>query len=327
MHDSIENQTTLFLAESWPSQDSPCFSFALANQIIEEIDASSNFTLQDRLVEVLDVLDQPKPTNISNFVRKIRNKVSRASRVGSHILGEPVFGKNDKPDFVIGPYCDDSGIVEKQLADHLPGGKFFNPTQELRTEMTTTPLDNLCAERLFASLDRLQKRMPNANTLSMEGIILWTQNKTRTYLENLPNEEKSLLMEQARQRAPAILQGYRARKEQIKVHYRNMQVQQEKDKNRRLLRAAEIRDDIVEAVMAEGGPCKTEKDLSDRMSKLDPSQHRGFLLNQIKYYKSVHQFPGLDKSLFCQQSKGKKLSVQSLHDNLLNIIRHRDNLP
>ena len=103
-------------------------------------------------------------------------------------------------------------VIEKQLVDHLPGGKFFDPPQQLREEMTTTPLDNLCAERLFASLDRLQKRMPNANTISMEGIILWTQNKTKSYLDNLQSHEKSLLMEQARQRAPTILKGYRARK-------------------------------------------------------------------------------------------------------------------
>ena len=103
-----------------------------------------------------------------------------------------------------------------------------------------------------------------------------------------------------------------------------MQVQNKREK--KLLRAAEIKDNIVETVMAEGGPCKHETDVTERMSALDPQHQRGFLLNQLIYYKTLHQFPGLDKSLFHQQTKGKKLSVENLQKNLVKVLHHRDTL-
>ena len=62
--------------------------------------------------------------------------------------------------------------VCRQLEDHLPGGRFHIVDEQLRTDASTCPKDNLSAERMFAGLDYLKRKMPNANTASFEGILL-----------------------------------------------------------------------------------------------------------------------------------------------------------
>ncbi|KAJ8027738.1 hypothetical protein HOLleu_29778 [Holothuria leucospilota] len=219
------------------------------------------------------------------------------------------------------------GVVEKQLSDHLPGGVFYNPSQDLRKEMSTTPKDNLCAERLFGALDRIQRRMPNANTITMEGILLWAHNKTSQYLSSLPEEERHNLIETTRKMTPQAMKQYQTRKQQIKQHYRNLQLENQRKANQKILRLAETKDNIITSVMNDGGLCLTAADLEKRLTEQPPDKQRQFLLNQIKYHKTIHTFTGLEKSLFHQQNKGEKLSVKNLKNNLLKIIAYRQDLP
>jgi hypothetical protein len=73
-------------------------------------------------------------------------------------------------------------IVSRQLGDYLPGGKFnidsspnFEKLKETSVNVSTT---NIVSERDFANLDRLRREKPNANTIALEGMILFTNNKT-----------------------------------------------------------------------------------------------------------------------------------------------------
>lgn len=119
--------------------------------------------------------------------------------------------------------------------------------------------------------------MPNANTITMEGIILWTQNKTSDYLRKLPAEEREHLMDLARQKTPEILKAYRARKENIKQHYRDMQLEKQRQQNQKIIHEAELKDRIAKTVMAEGGPCKSKEALDERLAVLDPTPYIGIM--------------------------------------------------
>ena len=86
-------------------------------------------------------------------------------------------------------------IVSRQLGDYLPGGKFnidsspnFEKLKETSVNVSTT---NIVSERDFANLDRLRREKPNANTIALEGMILFTNNKTLHWLDNLDAEKKS----------------------------------------------------------------------------------------------------------------------------------------
>ena len=62
--------------------------------------------------------------------------------------------------------------IVRQVSDHLPGGRFHNASDEIRQQTSSCPKDNLSAERIFAGLDYLRRKMPNANTVAFEGILL-----------------------------------------------------------------------------------------------------------------------------------------------------------
>ncbi|VDI19982.1 Hypothetical predicted protein [Mytilus galloprovincialis] len=76
-------------------------------------------------------------------------------------------------------------IIERQLSDCLPGGIFNENTEgvnkDLRVESTTVAT----TKRDFANLDRLRREKPNANTIALEGIILFSNNKTLRWLDDM----------------------------------------------------------------------------------------------------------------------------------------------
>ena len=73
-------------------------------------------------------------------------------------------------------------IVERQAEEQLPGGKYFDPPQEVREVASSVPKSNKVSEREFASLDPLIRIKPHATIMAQEAIIMWTHNKTLKWL-------------------------------------------------------------------------------------------------------------------------------------------------
>ena len=80
-------------------------------------------------------------------------------------------------------------IVSRQLGDYFPDGKFnidIAPNVEkLKETSVNVSTTNIVSERDFANLDRLRREKPNANTITLERMILFTNNKTLHWLDNL----------------------------------------------------------------------------------------------------------------------------------------------
>ncbi|CAC5384728.1 unnamed protein product [Mytilus coruscus] len=111
-------------------------------------------------------------------------------------------------------------IIERQLFDNLPGGSLNEETEgvngkELRDESMTVKPTNIVSERDFANLDRLKREKPNANIIALEGLILFTNNKTLHWLDQMETEKKTQTFKIARERAPAMLKQFKLRKEHI----------------------------------------------------------------------------------------------------------------
>ena len=101
--------------------------------------------------------------------------------------------------------------------DHLPGGYLDEPSKQLKIETRSVPNSNTISERDFAKLDRLLREKPNASTLSLEGIILFTNNKTASWLQMKSSEEREQLFRQAKKLAPEFKELYRSRRQQLLV--------------------------------------------------------------------------------------------------------------
>jgi hypothetical protein len=87
-------------------------------------------------------------------------------------------------------------IIERQLADILPGGHLNENTDgvdgpQLRKESKTVNPTNIISERDFANFDRLKREKPNVNIVALEGLILFSNNKTVNWLNEIECEKKN----------------------------------------------------------------------------------------------------------------------------------------
>ena len=108
-----------------------------------------------------------------------------------------------------------SSLLEHLVGDHLHGGSYDATNETLIEENRSVPKTNTVSKRDFAQLDRLLREKPNASVLSLEAMILFSNNKTGKWLnEKLPSE-RSELLRKARAHAPELRHLYQARKKKL----------------------------------------------------------------------------------------------------------------
>ena len=211
--------------------------------------------------------------------------------------------------------------IKRQLEDHLPGGKHHNVDSRVHQETETCPRDNIAAERIFAGLDYLKRSRPNLTVLAMQGILLWSQNKSMEYLDKCSEEEKSKLIKAATKNKRIVMKSYQDKVKEMKKERQEMmsrQQQAKEEKKRKLVATAVRATEMVNKLC--DGPCTSSADVESMMSMKAPSDQREALLAQIDYYKSVNK--GLAKgALFFKSKAGKPLSSSDLCNNLKEIIR------
>ena len=92
-----------------------------------------------------------------------------------------------------------------------------------RKETISVKKTNTISERDFAKLDRLLREKPHATMLSLEAHILFSNNKTKEWLESKSPEELKSLMETARKSVAKHKQKFKERLSAIQAHYTELQ--------------------------------------------------------------------------------------------------------
>ncbi len=100
-------------------------------------------------------------------------------------------------------------ILEGQGKDQLPGGKYFAPDEHIIEISENVPPTNMCAERDFSQLNWLMRFKPHATIMHHSTNIQWRNNKTAHYLECLPENEREVILTQARKNAPLMQREYK----------------------------------------------------------------------------------------------------------------------
>ena len=95
--------------------------------------------------------------------------------------------------------CVVSSVIERQAKDQLPGGKYWTQSSDEHL-----PSTNNMSERDFAQLDILLSLKPSASTTTFESIIMWTNNKTSSWLQAMNEEERKEIIENARKNVPEM---------------------------------------------------------------------------------------------------------------------------
>ncbi|CAG2253618.1 unnamed protein product [Mytilus edulis] len=177
------------------------------------------------------------------------------------------------------------------IGDCFPGGKFsvdsaenFENLKNISRNVSTT---KIISERDFAHLDRLTREKPNANTIAVEGMILFTNNKTLQWLYSLNPDKKTEVFKIARGNAPKMIKNYRKQKIVIEENHIKI-LNKRKEENLRLQQNKmdelnKIRADIEKI----GGEWKCQKEIDDNLNNIAKSKKIEAVKAQIKFQRLI----------------------------------------
>ena len=216
-------------------------------------------------------------------------------------------------------------IIERQLSEYLPGGKLNEHTEgvygeQLRTESVTLSATNIVSERDFANLDRLQRDKPNANLITLEGMILFPNNKTLSWLNSLDSERKKYIFQSARQNAPEMLKLFQQRKETIKnKHISLLKVRKEEKVRKEKLKQLEM-ETLTKKIEKNDVLWVKNTDILKNRRDLTESQKIEAVKVQIKFRKKVLKMAPEEKNVLPFSSNNIQFSLNELLTNLKTLI-------
>ncbi|KAK6180549.1 hypothetical protein SNE40_012682 [Patella caerulea] len=239
---------------------------------------------------------------------------------------------NEEVDVILGPLLQSLFTAIKELLlrmvpEHLPGGKFWNPDESLMEEVSSAKKHNKLPEFVFGQLDHLISYRPNASLLANEAYIMFSFNKTSTWLRELGEDEKNRLLDDSRKEGREIRKEFIARTKSISDERFRLQKLKKQEMERleasRVQRAECMTNDVCYY-----GLWQTVDQINEGMDKLsgNDKELRCALQTQLKFRKSVLHQKHSDKQIFNLSKKepgGKyrKLSVKELKDNLCELVK------
>ena len=215
--------------------------------------------------------------------------------------------------------CNATILLKRQLQDQLPGGIFYQPSEELLHETATAPAHNIVSERDFAQLDSQLRNKPAISTVSMSGLIAYSNNRTPEYLDELSEEERHNIITKAIKQARINRQLNHQRKKEIKVK-RIEEMQRKKEKREADAKIKEARKiEATNDLMNYGGLWCTTESVGDRLNSLNEKDKKKAVLAQLKYRRLVLN-PSINRALFHVSSQGKAKGLDELVGNLKEIV-------
>ena len=211
-------------------------------------------------------------------------------------------------------------LITHFVEDHLPGGKYDNPSIQLTEETKSMPKTNVISERDFAKLDRLLREKPNATTLCLEGMILFANNKTSAWLDSKTQDEKQDLLKKARSLSPEFKQLYRLQKQRLLkerckiLQAKQLQLEQMRQKN---LREKET---LTENILIYG-LWQSKEQVNEQLRKLKTKKEKIKALKvQLDFRKKVLEQTHYDKEIFFITKQSKQLPVEVICENLCKLF-------
>ncbi|CAC5409102.1 unnamed protein product [Mytilus coruscus] len=95
-------------------------------------------------------------------------------------------------------------LLDRQAADHLPGGKYFSKPTDISAESKSVLKHNKLPEFFFGQLDFLLRYRPNASLLCNEAYLLYSHNKTDEWLQSLDDVTRIQLINDSRKEGKNI---------------------------------------------------------------------------------------------------------------------------
>jgi len=209
-------------------------------------------------------------------------------------------------------------LVKRLLVDHLPGGVLDNPSQQLVTETKSVPNSNTVSERDFAKLDRLLWEKPNATTVALEGLVLFSNNKTAEWLHEISPEDREAIFKRARKIAPEFRDLYKQRRKKL-LEDRAKVLRDKQLAVQKALEKIREKEKLTEEIMLYG-LWQNESQVTTALEKLGSTSEKLKALKcQLDFRKKVLELAG-PKEVFFMSRNRRKLTVDEVKTNLLTLI-------
>ncbi len=183
----------------------------------------------------------------------------------------------------------DSTIL-RQLADHLPDGKFWEPSESLIKQAKSTDATNITGERDFGLYKSLQANAPAMTVEKAESKELFKTNKLMKSMLSKTSEERRKEILWATKEGAKIrrIDQERAKTYQEKMHQRlaeRRKIQTDREERRR-----QTLEEIVLKVHKFGRMWTTSQDVINHTTKLSETQKKEALKSQIKLRTTLLQY-------------------------------------
>ncbi|VDI49877.1 Hypothetical predicted protein [Mytilus galloprovincialis] len=211
-------------------------------------------------------------------------------------------------------------VLEKAMKEQLPGGRYFEPTEELREQSKSVIPHNKIPERVFGMLDFFLRYRPNASTISNEAFLMFVFNKTSEWLDSLPQEEKEKLLTDSIKEGRNIQAKYQKRLAQItearKQKLKDKQIALEKKQKAALKTKSKHTSNIIYF-----GLWQKKDQVNAILDEIEGvTEKRKALVAQIRFRQKVMKQVVNDKKLYHVSEKGKAHSIDKLKSNVLKLI-------
>ena len=212
-------------------------------------------------------------------------------------------------------------LLGRLLHDFLSEGPLSEPSDSLLEETKSVPKSNTVSERDFAKLDRYLLEKPNASTLALESLVLFSNNKTSEWLKQKTEKEQKAILEKAHAMVPEFRKCLKERRQTIiQERAQVLKKKQEALENARQKKMKE-KEDLTENIIKYGLWQTREDILQHLKSFVTIGEKLKALKAQLDFRKKVlDQETPNTKHLFFMSRGHKKLSVEEVTEQLSQIV-------
>lgn len=221
-----------------------------------------------------------------------------------------------------------SVTTQRLLIDHLPGGIYHDVTDDvLIEEASSVPTTNLSPERDFAVLDRFLREKPNAHMIALEALILFSHNKTSSWIEQLACDERESLFKAARTLAPTLKAKFKARRWEIEAR-REEDLKKRMEANARKEMKIMKEKEKLTKEMQSVGLWITRAEVDEGLDGfVKQAKKKEALKLQINFRHKVLNQSYPNKDVFKFSHNRRQHSVNQLKENLLLLIGASEESP
>ena len=220
--------------------------------------------------------------------------------------------------------CCCVSMINRQLKDQLPGGKYYQPTADIMDETGICHTTNILSERDFAQMDRKVNQKQNISTIGASGVIMFMNNKTGKWLSEKDGEDQEKLVSLVRKLTPQRVDAYRKKRRDLLKARQDMMERKKLDNEIRIQKKSDEKEKLTKKVEEFGGLWKNVEEVDIHLSKLPSKQHKTAIIAQIDFRKAVLDQVPPDRTVGQKgrtvDGKRVEFSCQELKANLKKFI-------